>query len=111
MIQLSSLPVAIIIIGVGKADFTDMKELDGDDVILTDDMGNTCHRDCVNFMEYKDAMLRGNIGEQVLKEIPEQICGYMRAVNFELEVSKRAESIQVEEKEEEQENELLLGTG
>ena len=91
------MPVAIIIIGVGTADFSNLRELDGDDRLLVDDWGNTVHRDCVNFIEYKDAIRRGNIPQQILKEIPEQVCGYMRSVNYELEVPKQEESKEEED--------------
>ena len=39
IVQLSSLPCSIIIVGIGNADFSAMEELDGDDGILRDDMG------------------------------------------------------------------------
>lgn len=47
IVQASSLPLSIIIIGVGEADFTLMNELDGDKVQLTDDLGNVASRDIV----------------------------------------------------------------
>ena len=36
----------------------------------------------------KDASLRGNLAEQVLKELPGQVMGYMAAIGFNLEVEK-----------------------
>ena len=42
----SNLPLSIIIIGVGNADFTNMEILDGDDG-LWDDNGNKATRDIV----------------------------------------------------------------
>lgn len=64
------LPLSIVVIGVGNADFTDMNKLD---------RGNTIDRDIVqfvNFRQYKDApeVLRA----KVLEEIPDQFLQYMK---------------------------------
>lgn len=47
IVELSSLPCSIIIIGVGSADFSSMDELDGDGQRLKDDQGRSCARDIV----------------------------------------------------------------
>jgi hypothetical protein len=47
IVDLSSLPCSIIIIGVGSADFSSMDELDGDGQRLKDDQGRSCARDIV----------------------------------------------------------------
>ena len=47
IVQASSLPLSIIIIGVGEAEFALMNELDGDKTPLTDDLGNVTSRDIV----------------------------------------------------------------
>ena len=47
IVELSSLPCSIIIIGVGSADFSSMDELDGDGQRLKDDQGRSCVRDIV----------------------------------------------------------------
>ena len=47
IVKLSELPASIIIIGVGDAKFDSMEELDGDDALLKDDLGNECKRDIV----------------------------------------------------------------
>jgi hypothetical protein len=47
IVDLSSLPCSIIIIGVGSADFSSMDELDGDGRRLMDDRGRSCARDIV----------------------------------------------------------------
>ena len=41
------MPVSIIIVGVGNADFTMMEELDGDDGMLTNSRGQAVVRDIV----------------------------------------------------------------
>ena len=47
IVDLSSLPCSIIIVGVGGADFEAMEELDGDDGVLRDNSGRPCIRDIV----------------------------------------------------------------
>ena len=89
LVQLSALPASVVIVGVGNAVFSKMEELDGDEKKLTTDMGFACHRDIVNFVSYKDAQLRGDMGAQVLKEIPDQVCSYMRLMGFNLQVEKK----------------------
>ena len=39
LVALSDLPISIIIVGIGKADFSKMEELDADKVPLTDHKG------------------------------------------------------------------------
>ena len=70
LVDLSALPCSVIIIGVGTADFGMMEELDGDDGLLRDGQGRAVKRDIVQFVEYRSAMRQGNLGEQVLKEVP-----------------------------------------
>ena len=40
IVQSSTLPTSIIIVGVGQADFSNMESLDGDDGLLRDQKGN-----------------------------------------------------------------------
>lgn len=82
IVDLSSKPCSVIIIGVGQADFSSMEELDGDGALLKDEAGRTCARDIVQFVGYKEAMVRGDLAAQVLKEVPPQVCSYMQMVDF-----------------------------
>ena len=82
LVQLSALPCSIIIVGVGNADFSAMEELDGDGGVLRDNAGRPCLRDIVQFVEFRDAMKRGDLAEQVLKEVPEQLCRHMQRIGF-----------------------------
>ena len=70
LVELSSLPCSVIIIGIGKAKFLGMRELDGDNVLLCNQAGQPVERDIVQFVEFNEAMMYGNLEEQVLKEIP-----------------------------------------
>ena len=47
-----------------------MEELDGDGGLLRDNDGNECKRDIVQFVAFNEAMKKGDLAEQVLKEIP-----------------------------------------
>ena len=50
IVECSLYPLSIIIIGVGGADFSNMIELDGDDVILKNSKGQAAARDIVQFV-------------------------------------------------------------
>lgn len=82
MVELSSMPCSVIIVGVGNADFGAMEELDGDGGLLRDDRGYAVERDIVQFVEYNECMKKGDLAEQVLKEVPDQLCSYMENKNF-----------------------------
>jgi len=59
-----------------------MEELDGDGGRLRNSQGVEIARDIVQFVEYRDAIRKGNLAEQVLKEVPEQVCGFMERIGF-----------------------------
>ena len=80
--RLAELPCSIIIIGVGNADFSAMEELDGDDGPLRNSAGQGVARDIVQFVEFNKSSARGDLAEQVLKEVPEQVCSYMERSGF-----------------------------
>ena len=71
LVELSTYPCSVIIIGVGKADFSGMEELDGDNVLLCNEEGKPVERDIVQFVAFNEAMKWGNLEELVLKEIPD----------------------------------------
>ncbi|XP_024001779.1 copine-4, partial [Salvelinus sp. IW2-2015] len=54
IVQASHLPMSIIIVGVGSADFSDMQMLDGDDGILRSPKGEPCLRDIVQFVPFRN---------------------------------------------------------
>ena len=70
IVKLSAMPCSIIIVGVGDANFDQMQELYGEDGVLRDPSGKPCDRDIVQFVEFDKAVARGNLAEEVLKEIP-----------------------------------------
>ena len=54
IVYASQLPMSIIIVGVGQADFSDMIMLDGDDGVLKDASGRPATRDIVQFVPFRD---------------------------------------------------------
>ncbi|XP_043407161.1 copine-8 isoform X8 [Chelonia mydas] len=81
----SKLPMSIIIVGVGPAEFDAMEELDGD-VVRISSRGKYAERDIVQFVPFRDYIDRsGNyilsmarLAKDVLAEIPDQFLSYMR---------------------------------
>ena len=77
LVESSYLPVSVIIIGIGNADFSNMDVLDADDDPLYDNNGRKADRDLVQFVPYKDFKNDGQkLAEQVLEEVPRQIVEY-----------------------------------
>lgn len=76
------MPTSIIIVGVGDADFELMEELDCDGKLLTDNRGSVAARDIVQFVRFNEAVRRGDLAEQVLREVPEQVCQQMENTGF-----------------------------
>ncbi|XP_053576945.1 copine-9 [Bombina bombina] len=86
IVNASSLPLSIIIVGVGPAEFDAMEELDGDEVRVSS-RGRYAERDIVQFVPFRDYVDRsGNqvlsmarLAKDVLAEIPEQFLSYMKS--------------------------------
>lgn len=83
--QASSLPMSIIIVGIGNADFSAMEMLDADTVALSSG-GVRATRDIVQFVPFGKFVSSGDprtarvrLAREVLAEIPQQFVGYMRA--------------------------------
>ncbi|CAL8097154.1 unnamed protein product [Orchesella dallaii] len=95
------LPLSIIIVGVGRANFQAMDELDGDTVRLSYN-GKFAPRDIVQFVPYRDSytwmasvspdavqwysgyegtgkVAKIRLAQEVLAEIPEQITSFMKS--------------------------------
>jgi hypothetical protein len=54
IVHASSLPMSLIIVGVGGADFSLMNFLDGDDGALKSSSGHRAKRDIVQFVPFRD---------------------------------------------------------
>ncbi|XP_032895492.1 copine-8 isoform X1 [Amblyraja radiata] len=86
IVNAACLPMSIIIVGVGPAEFNAMEELDGDEIRISS-RGRYAERDIVQFVPFRDYVDRtGNhvlsmarLAKDVLAEIPEQFLSYMKA--------------------------------
>ena len=82
IVEASYLPLSIIIVGIGNADFSLMDILDGDKYPLQNSRGEIRKRDIVQFVRFEDfkrnnALNYGtDLTEEVLKEIPTQVEEY-----------------------------------
>lgn len=88
IVQSSSLPLSIIIVGVGDADFGAMEELDGD-VVRLSSKGRYAERDIVQFVPFRDyinglkgpatyVMTQAKLAKAVLAEVPSQFLSFMK---------------------------------
>ncbi|KAG5842395.1 copine-4 isoform X1 [Anguilla rostrata] len=78
IVHASHLPMSVIIVGVGNADFSDMQMLDGDDGILRSPKGEPVLRDIVQFVpfrQFKHASPAA-LAKSVLAEVPNQVVDY-----------------------------------
>ncbi|XP_054146689.1 copine-5-like isoform X2 [Melozone crissalis] len=86
IVNAAKLPMSIIIVGVGQAEFDAMVELDGDDIRISS-RGKVAERDIVQFVPFRDYMTGGpgaglsmaGLAREVLAEIPDQLLSYMKA--------------------------------
>ena len=79
----SFLPLSVIIIGVGKADFSTMNVLDADEHPLISSSGVKAARDLVQFVPYlKYESDPQKLAQEVLAEIPKQILEYYEQNNL-----------------------------
>ncbi|KAL5260858.1 hypothetical protein ACHWQZ_G006780 [Mnemiopsis leidyi] len=75
IIEASELPMSIIIVGVGDADFSDMERLDSDDGLLS--IGTRkAKRDIVQFVPFRDFKNArpDRLAAHVMREVPTQLC-------------------------------------
>ncbi|XP_039211093.1 copine-9 isoform X1 [Crotalus tigris] len=85
IVSASSLPMSVIIVGVGPAEFGAMEELDGDEIRVSS-RGRYAERDIVQFVPFRDyvdhsgnhILSMARLAKDVLAEIPEQLLSYMK---------------------------------
>ncbi|KAI9032193.1 copine-8 [Hyaloraphidium curvatum] len=77
VVDASALPMSIIIVGVGGADFSSMDLLDSDDAVLQAG-GKRAERDCVQFVPFRAFNPNdfGALSAATLAEVPEQLVQY-----------------------------------
>uniref|UniRef100_A0A8D0CFZ1 Copine III n=1 Tax=Scleropages formosus TaxID=113540 RepID=A0A8D0CFZ1_SCLFO len=78
IVSASKLPMSIIIVGVGGADFSAMEFLDGDDGRLRAPSGEPATRDIVQFVPFRKFQNapREALAQCVLAELPQQVVSY-----------------------------------
>ncbi|XP_062922815.1 copine-2 isoform X3 [Mobula hypostoma] len=84
IVQAAKLPMSIIIIGVGNADFAAMEFLDGDNSVLRSYTGEETTRDIVQFVpfrEFRNAP-KETLAKSVLAELPQQVVQYFKQRNL-----------------------------
>ena len=90
LIAASSLPMSVIIVGVGQEDFSAMEALDADDTGVLRFAGKLAVRDIVQFVEMRKFVRsspgsagdvwwdKETLAKEVLAEIPKQLTGWMK---------------------------------
>lgn len=86
IINASALPISIIIVGVGNADFDAMDELDSDEVRLSAE-GRYAERDIVQFVPLNRFLAnngpfiksQADLAKEVLAEVPMQLTSFMKS--------------------------------
>lgn len=78
IVEASYLPLSLLIVGVGNADFSAMDFLDSDDKKLTTQTGRVALRDIVQFVPIRGGSLE-SAAKKLLKELPDQLLSYMKA--------------------------------
>uniref|UniRef100_A0A8C2FBY5 Copine-3 n=1 Tax=Cyprinus carpio TaxID=7962 RepID=A0A8C2FBY5_CYPCA len=84
IVNSSKLPMSIIIVGVGEADFKAMEFLDGDNGVLKSLTGEPAARDIVQFVPFKqfDKAPKEALAQSVLAEVPNQLVSYFKMRNM-----------------------------
>nr|XP_012779376.2 copine-3 isoform X2 [Maylandia zebra] len=84
IVNASRLPMSIIIVGVGGADFSAMEFLDGDDGVLRSTTGENAMRDIVQFVPFRKFQNcpKELLAQSVLAEIPDQVSGFFNTFNL-----------------------------
>lgn len=80
VVEGSYLPLSIIIIGIGDADFSLMEQLDSDDQLLQGSK-KTAQRDIVQFVPFNQYKGQPEeLAAAVIEELPNQIVGFYRNI-------------------------------
>ncbi|CAD8209885.1 unnamed protein product [Paramecium octaurelia] len=83
IIASSYLPLSIIIIGIGDANFKNMMILDNDNKTMVDSKGNKATRDLVQFVPFNQFKSDpSRLSKEVLEELPNQLVEYMELVGI-----------------------------
>jgi hypothetical protein len=79
IVEASRLPMSIVIVGIGRENFSSMDLLDSDDRDLRDASGREAVRDIVQFFPFRKYNSNGTrLAQAVLAELPSQVSQFMR---------------------------------
>jgi hypothetical protein len=77
LVENCNLPLSIIIVGVGNAEFSNMIRLDGDNG-LYNSKGRKAQRDIVQFVPFREVGMNPDVlARELLAELPAQVVQYM----------------------------------
>ncbi len=80
IVRASDLPLSIIIVGVGNANFDNMSRLDGDNGLYGSN-GVMARRDIVQFVPFREVKMDGDLlARELLAELPGQVVQYMSLI-------------------------------
>ena len=83
IVEASNLPLSIVIVGIGNANFANMVQLDADEGVLEASNGQKAKRDLVQFVPFSQFEGNGEaLAKEVLREIPKQIVDYYEMVGI-----------------------------
>ncbi|XP_071731805.1 protein BONZAI 1-like [Rutidosis leptorrhynchoides] len=83
LVSASDLPLSILIVGVGGADFKEMEVLDADKERLESTTGRVATRDIVQFVPFREVQGGGiSVVQSLLEELPSQFLTFMRSRNI-----------------------------
>ncbi|XP_043921215.1 copine-3-like [Protopterus annectens] len=84
IVNASKLPMSIIIVGVGAADFSAMEFLDGDNGVLRSPTGEVAIRDIVQFVPFRKFQNapKEALAQSVLAEVPQQVVSYFNTMKL-----------------------------
>jgi hypothetical protein len=83
IVEASKLPLSIVIVGIGNANFANMVQLDADDGLLEASNGEKAKRDLVQFVPFSQFEGNGeSLAKEVLREIPKQVVEYYEMVGI-----------------------------
>uniref|UniRef100_A0A1A8EXA2 Copine III n=1 Tax=Nothobranchius korthausae TaxID=1143690 RepID=A0A1A8EXA2_9TELE len=84
IVNASRLPMSIIIVGVGGANFEAMEFLDGDDGTLRSATGEAALRDIVQFVPFRQFTNcpQEALAQSVLAEVPGQVAGFFKLMGL-----------------------------
>lgn len=82
LVESSTLPLSVLMIGVGSSNFDDLRVLDSDSKRLEDKNKKKAERDVVQFVEYRSIQSMQQLSSELLAEIPCQVVEYFRKKRF-----------------------------